>query len=211
MPKIVVIYTVNICSIYLNYSIMKKLILFAALLFGGANIANAQINEGNVMIGGSLTNLNLEFDRQTTFQVTPTAAWFIKDGLAVGGYGKFGLNHVNGQDGNSYSYGIGPLARYFVSAEKLPAFRQTKFFLEANAGFEGTDNRVNRTTTNGLGFGFGPGISYFITPSIGLEAIIKYGGIVGFGSSAYSQSLSFGIGFQVYLPSKKLIKEIKEF
>lgn len=190
---------------------MKKLILFAALLLGGANIANAQISEGNVLMGGNLANLNLTFDSQTTFQLTPTAAWFIKDGLAVGGYGKFGLTHVNGQDGNAYTYGIGPMARYFVSAEKIPAFRQTKFFVEANTGFEGTDNRVNRETTNGLGFGFGPGISYFITPTVGIEALLKYNGIVGFGSSTYTQGLSFGIGFQVYLPSKKLEKEIKNF
>lgn len=190
---------------------MKKLILFAVLLVGGANMANAQISKGNVLMGGNLANLNLTFDSQTSFQVTPTAAWFIRDGLAVGGYGKFGLNHVNGQDGNAYTYGIGPMARYFLSTEKIPAFRQTKFFVEANAGFEGTDNRVNRQTTNGLGFGFGPGISYFITPTVGIEALLKYNGIVGFGSSTYTQGISFGIGFQVYLPSKKLEKEIKNF
>lgn len=189
---------------------MKKLFLFAALLFG-ANMANAQINEGNVLVGGNLTNLNITFKNQTSFQITPTVAWFIQDGLAIGGYGKFGLSHVHGQDGNAYVYGIGPLARYFVSAEKIPAFRQTKFFLEANAGFEGTDNRVNKSSTNGLGFGFGPGISYFVTPNIGLEALLKYNGVVGFGSSTYTQGLSFGIGFQIYLPSKKISQEIKEF
>lgn len=189
---------------------MKKLFLFAILLLV-ANIANAQISEGNVLIGGNVANLNLTFDSQTSFTLTPKAAWFIKDGLAVGGYGMFGLNHVNGQDGNVYTYGIGPLARYFVGIDKVPAFRKTKFFVEANAGFQGVNNNVNRSTTNGLGFGFGPGISYFITPSVGLEGLLKYDGIVGFGSSAYTHGLSFAIGFQVYLPSKKLMKELKDF
>lgn len=190
---------------------MKKLLLFAALLFGGASIANAQIGEGHVMVGGNIANMDLTFNSQTSLNVTPTAAWFIKDGLAVGAYGKFGLNHVHGQDGNVYSYGIGPMARYFVGAEDIPAFRQTKLFVEANAGFEGTNNSATKSTTNGLGFGVGPGISYFITPAVGVEALLKYNGIVGFGSSAYSNGLSFAIGFQVYLPSKKLIKEIQNF
>lgn len=189
---------------------MKKLIVLAVILLG-VNVAKAQISEGNVLVGASVANLNLNFNNHTSFDFTPKAAWFIKDGLAVGAYGQFGLNHINGQEGNVYTYGVGPLARCFVGADKVPAFRNTKFFVEANVGFQGISNRVNKSNTTGMGFGFGPGISYFITPSVGIEGLLKYDGIVGFGSSAYSNSLSFAIGFQIYLPSKKLIKEIKEF
>lgn len=187
---------------------MKKLILFAIFLLG-ANVAKAQISEGNVLMGGDLANLNINFSSQTSFQVTPRVAWFIQDGLAVGAYGQFGLTHVNGQDGNSYTYGIGPLARYFANMKEIPAFGKTKFFVEANAGFEGVNNTVNNTHTNGLGFGVGPGISYFITPSVGVEALVKYNGVVGFGSTTYRNGLSLGIGFQIYLPSKKMVNEIK--
>ncbi len=190
---------------------MKILFFFAALLLGGVSVVNAQIRQGNVMVGGNIANVDLTFNSHTSVDLTPKAAWFIKDGLAVGGYAKFGLAHTNGEDGNVYSYGVGPLARYFVGAEDIPAFRQTKLFVEANAGFEGMDNTVSKSTTNGLGFGVGPGISYFITPAVGVEALLKYNGILGFGSSAYSNGLSFAIGFQVYLPSKKLIKEIQNF
>ncbi|WP_165023125.1 MULTISPECIES: outer membrane beta-barrel protein [unclassified Dysgonomonas] len=189
---------------------MKKIIVFAILLLG-VNVAKAQISQGNVLVGANVADLNLTFDSQTSFQFTPKAAWFIRDGLAVGAYGQFGLNHVNGQDGNVYTYGVGPLARYFVGVDKVPAFRNTKFFVEANTGFQGISNRVNSSNTTGLGFGFGPGISYFITPSVGIEGLLKYDGIVGFGSSAYTHGLSFGVGFQIYLPSKKLVKEIKDF
>lgn len=189
---------------------MKKLILLAITLLG-VNVAHAQLQEGNIMVGSEISNLNITFNNQTSFQFTPKVAWFIEDGLAVGAYGQFGLNHVNGQDGSSYTYGLGPMARYFMSSEKFPGFRQTKFFLEANAGIEGANNTVNNSHTNGLGFGFGPGISYFITPSVGIEALLKYNGIVGFGSSTYTNALSFGIGFQIYLPSKKVLKEIKDF
>lgn len=185
--------------------------IFIILFLLGISTANAQINKGNVMMGGDLAGLNISFSNQTSLKLTPKAAWFIKDGLAVGAYGQFGMTHVNGQDGSNYSYGIGPLARYFFTADQVPAFRQTKFFVEASAGFEGVDSTVSHSNTNGLGFGFGPGVSYFITPSIGLEALLKYDGIVGFGSNTYTNGLSFNIGFQIYLPSKKLKSQIKEF
>lgn len=185
---------------------MKKLFLGILFLLG-ASAANAQISKDHVMVGGNIADLNIAFDNQTSFQLTPKAAWFIQDGLAIGGYAKFGLNHVNGTSGNNYSYGIGPYARYFPNTDKLPSLGKAKLFMEASAGFEGKDSPGSNT--NGLGFGIGPGISYFITPSIGLEALLRYDGILGFGSSTYTNGLSFGIGFQVYLPSKKLIKEIK--
>lgn len=189
---------------------MKK-IIFTVLLLLGVNSGNAQINKGNVMMGGDLAGLNISFSNQTDLKLTPKAAWFIKDGLAVGAYGQFGVTHVNGQDGSNYSYGIGPLARYFFTANQLPAFKKAKIFVEASAGFEGVDSSVSHSNTNGLGFGIGPGISYFITPSIGMEALLRYEGIVGFGSNTYTNGLAFNIGFQVYLPGKKLKKEISNF
>lgn len=189
---------------------MKKLFLFAILLFGVATV-QAQISKDHVLVGGSLTNLNFDFNSQTSFDLTPKAAWFIKDGLAVGAYAHFGLEHTHGSKSTSYSYGVGPFARYFGISDKLPAFGKAKFFLEANAGFEGNDvSGSGGKNTNGLGFGVGPGISYFITPTVGLEALLKYNGTVGFGSETYKNGLSFGIGFNIYLPSKKIRSEVKE-
>lgn len=188
---------------------MKKMILLIAVLLGAVT-AQSQITKDNLLIGGSLTNLKLDFDKQTSFELTPKVAWFVKDGLAVGGYAHFGLEHTHGADGSLYKYGAGPFARYYGVSDKLPVFGKAKFFLEANVGFEGTDNTVISKNTNGLGFGVGPGVSYFITPTVGLEALLKYNGTVGFGSDTYANGLSFGIGFNVYLPSKKVRSEAKE-
>ncbi|MFV0538303.1 MAG: hypothetical protein ACK5M3_13185 [Dysgonomonas sp.] len=189
---------------------MKKTVLLITILFLGISIANAQIGKGHVMVGGTVADLNVDFDTHTSFSLTPKALWFVKDGTAIGAYAKFGFNHNNGEDGSSYAYGVGPIARSYFSVDKIPAFRKTKLFLEANVGFEGTDSSVSHSNTNGLGFGVGPGLSYFITPTVGLEASLKYEGIVGFGSNTYTNGLNFLIGFQVFLPSKKLIKEIKD-
>ncbi|RYY23010.1 MAG: hypothetical protein EOP41_06730, partial [Sphingobacteriaceae bacterium] len=62
----------------------------------------------------------------------------------------------------------------------------------------------------GLGFGVGPGFAYFITPSIGLETLVKYNGIVGFGSSPYANNISLNFGFQVYLPGQATARKVRK-
>lgn len=74
-------------------------------------------------------------------------------------------------------------------------------FFEGNVGIEGT-NTLN-VKTNGLGLGIGSGYAYFVTPNIGLETLLKYNGIVGFGNQAYSSTVDLNFGFQIYLSRKK--------
>ncbi len=70
--------------------------------------------------------------------------------------------------------------------------------MEANVGIEGYNPSVG-DNTNGLGLGAGPGYAYFITENIGLETLLKYNGIIGFGSEPTSSSLTLSFGFQIYL------------
>ena len=197
--------------------IMKKVILF------GAHTANAQISDGNIIVGGNFADFNADFKNKTSLTLTPKAAWFVQDGLAIGAYGNFGFEHINGGQ-TTYTYGIGPMARYYLMNDMVGKTQKVGFFFEANTGFEGSnkkgktinegrldESRLSGLTTNGLGFGVGPGVSYFVTPNIGLEAVIKYNGIIGFGSEAYADKLTVGIGFQVYLPGSKAKKALKDF
>ncbi|MEP6595022.1 MAG: hypothetical protein ABJA71_03705, partial [Ginsengibacter sp.] len=55
-----------------------------------------------------------------------------------------------------------------------------------------------------LGLGFGPGYAYFITPNIGLETLLKYNGIIGFGNATTQSNLNLNVGFQIYLPTRNL-------
>ena len=182
---------------------MKKLLL-SIIVSLSAFAVNAQVTKDNVMIGANVADFNFQFEQQTTLGITPKAAWFIKDRVAIGGYANFVFNHVNGSNGNTFTYGVGPLARYYVLDDDINFLKQAKFFAEAHAGFEGSNNTVIDSNTNGLGIGFGPGIAYFLTPNIGLEALLKYNGVIGFGSETYKSGLNLSIGFQMYLPSKKL-------
>lgn len=188
----------------------RKLLSFAFLAFMGIGATNAQIQRGNVMVGGTLSNINLGLNSGNTFSfdISPKAAWFVKDNMALGAYVNFGLITAKGYGGSDTKYGVGALGRYYISDESVNILKHSRFFVEANVGIEGA-NYVNGGSTNGLGLGFGPGIAYFITPNIGLEGLLKYNGIVGFGSNTTTSNLNLGIGFQIYLPTSKIRSTIQ--
>jgi len=188
---------------------MKKLtltlILGIVVLFG----ANAQIQKGNVMMGANISNISFGLDKPNVFslKINPKAAWFVQDGLALGGDVSFGLATAKGA-GTDISYGVGALGRYYGATGANEVVKNSRFFGEATVGISGVNPSVGGST-NGLGFSFGPGWTYFVTPSIGLEALLKYNGVVGFGSSAYAHNLGIGVGFQIYLPGKGTARKVQ--
>ncbi|HLL44111.1 MAG TPA: hypothetical protein VK369_13275, partial [Segetibacter sp.] len=103
------------------------------------------------------------------------------------------------------------LARKYVSGNALDVLRHTRLFFEGNVGIEGENASASgtNTSTNGLGLGIGPGLAYFITPNIGLEGLLKYRGIVGFGNKATSSDLNLSFGFQIYLPGRSTIRNTR--
>ena len=189
---------------------MKKKMLFSLLLVVIGYSSFSQLQRGNVLVGGEISNFKLDLGEGRNFQMTinPKAAWFFQDNLAAGPYLNLGLSTAKGI-GTDISYGLGVFSRYYFNREQVNLLRHTRLFFEGNIGVEGF-NPDQGDNTNGLGLGIGPGVAYFITPNIGLEALVKYNGIVGFGSSPTSDLLNFNIGFQIYLPSAKLRERANE-
>lgn len=183
----------------------RKLLSLAILVLTGIGAAQAQIQKGNVLVGGDLAGLSLGLNSAKAFNVnlTPKAAWFIRDNVAIGAYVNFNLYTAKGYGGSDVGYGVGGLGRYYVSDPSINILKHSRFFVEANVGIEGS-NPASGGSTNGLGLGVGPGIAYFITPNIGLETLLKYNGIVGFGSSTTTNALNLNVGFQIYLPTSKI-------
>ncbi len=185
---------------------MKKCLLFAGaylvLLVASLN-AHAQLQRGNILVGGDIADFDFGLDDGGNFGMTinPKVAWFFRDNTAVGGYVTFGLRTASGA-GTSINYGVGALARYYFGAAGDDLSQSYRFFVEGNAGIEG-DNPAVGDNTNGLGLGIGPGWTYFITRNIGVEALLKYNGIIGFGSAPTSNNLNFSVGFQIYLPMSR--------
>lgn len=168
-------------------------------------VANAQIQRGNVLIGADLSSFQLSLNKGHAFNmnIQPKVAWFVSDNLALGGYVNFALTTAKGS-GTYTQYGVGALARSYTGGNAIAAVRHTRLFFEGNLGIEGDNNNFAgvKTSTNGLGVGIGPGLAYFITPNIGLEGLVKYQGIIGFGTTATTSNIRLGIGFQVYLPGR---------
>ncbi len=188
---------------------MKKITLAGFAIFGLLFTAKAQIQKGNVLIGGDLANLNLSLEKGGNFTgtISPKAAWFIQDNTALGGYVNFGIATATGA-GSTVNYGIGALARKYSGAG-TEIVKHGRIFGEANIGIEGVNYSGSGGNTNGLGFGFGPGFAYFITPSIGLETLLKYNAVAGFGNNGYSSALALNFGFQVYLPGRTTVNKVR--
>jgi hypothetical protein len=181
----------------------KKCTLMIIALMSLVYSTSAQIQQGNVMVGADIADFSLGLNEGGAFsvQINPKAAFFIRSGLAFGAYLNFGLSTSKGA-GSNIDYGIGGLARYYISDPQTQVVRNSRFFAEGTIGIEGT-NPPSGENTNGLGLSIGPGWTYFVTPNIGVEALLKYRGIVGFGSRATSSNLNLAIGFQIYLSKER--------
>jgi hypothetical protein len=181
----------------------KRCTLILIALFSLVYTASSQIQQGNFMVGADLANISLGLNEGSLFsvQLSPKAAFFIRTGLAIGAYLNLGLVTAKGA-GTSVDYGIGGLARYYLNDPKIELIKHSRFFFEATAGIEGT-NPASGENTNGLGLSIGPGWTYFVSPNIGIEALAKYRGIIGFGSRATSSNLNLSFGFQIYLSKER--------
>ncbi|MDR6969286.1 hypothetical protein J2X31_003316 [Flavobacterium arsenatis] len=187
----------------------KQYILLAVAIIATGFTSNAQIQKGNIMIGGNLANINVGLNDPNILSadITPKAAWFIKDNLALGGYVNFGIETAK-NSGTTTNYGIGALGRYYMGKE-VEVIKHSRFFGELTAGFGGV-NVSDAGNTNGLNIGVGPGFAYFITPNIGLEVLVKYNSLVGLGSTPYQGNLNASFGFQIYLPGKSAAKKVQD-
>lgn len=189
---------------------MKKFTsIFLFACFALSFSAHAQIQQGNVLVGSTFTNFNIGLNAPNVLNlnITPEAAWFIKDNVALGGYVNLGIQSAKGSS-TVTTYGIGALGRYYTGAD-VAVLRHGRFFGEATVGIGGTNVSNNGGNTNGFDFSVGPGFAYFVTPSIGLETLLKYNGLTGFGSQSFQSKLSLSFGLQVYLPGKRTITKVR--
>jgi hypothetical protein len=196
---------------------MKKLILTGIFAAAGlATTMNAQIQQGNWMVGSSLlsSKFGLNTDAGYSIALQPKGAYFIKDNLAVGGYVTLGTEKVSKDSGTKFTYAVGGLGRYYLSPGEQGVnnlLNHGRWFFEGNLGVGGQSTKGG-TSTTGLDFGVGPGYSYFITPNIGLEGLVKYTGVAGFGNEGLTSNITFNVGFSIYIPTskaKQVVNDVK--
>lgn len=194
---------------------MKKLILAGIFAIGGLTAtANAQIQKGNWLVGSSLlsSNFGLNTGGGYNIAIQPKGAYFIDDNVAVGGYVNLGISKVTNGSPTRFDYAVGGLGRYYLSPGEKGVdnlLNHGRWFFEGNVGIGGSSVE-NGNSTTGLDFGVGPGYSYFITPNIGLEGLVKYQGQAGFGSEGLNSNITFNVGFSIYISTAKAKQVIRE-
>ena len=196
---------------------MKKLILSGILAVAGlATTANAQIQRGNWMVGSSILSSNFGLNTGGGYNIAlqPKAAYFIEDNVAVGGYVNLGFSKVTNGSPTRFDYAVGGIGRDYLSPGEKGVdnlLNHGRWFFEGNLGVGGASVE-NGISTSGLDFGVGPGYSYFITPNIGVEGLVKYQGQAGFGSEGLNSNITFNVGFSIFIPTSKgrdVINDVK--
>ncbi|WBL23018.1 MULTISPECIES: hypothetical protein [unclassified Zunongwangia] len=207
---------------------MKKLIILSAIaLLGSIGISNAQIQEGNFMVGSdfgsglintgnsSILGLNFGLNDGAGYNLglSPKLGYFVKDNFMLGAVANIGFSKSAESEGSTETtvYGFQALSRYYLSPGEKGIdnlLSHGRFFVEANAGIAGV-NVAGGNTTNGFAFGVGPGYSYFLTDNVALETNLKYNGLVGGGNTTYQNSLGLNFGIQVFIPSSRA-KELRD-
>lgn len=186
---------------------MKKLLVAGALaLFG---FSQAQLQEGNWMVGASVANF--KFTNGFNMSLTPKLGYFIQDRWAIGGQVGLDLYSPEGGDSKTQTtWSIAPFTRYYFSGAEIDnLLNNGAFFAEGSVGFGG-DNSSGGNSTNGVDLGIGAGYAYFITPNVGLEGLLKFQGLAGGGNKNFNGNLYLGVGFQIYLSGNRAEKALND-
>ena len=185
---------------------MKRFFLLFPLLvlLGSLQRAGAQTEKGNLMVGTQLADIGGDFQKGSNgfnLELNPSAAYFFENNLALGAMVSFGVNTMQDRP-TRFSYGIGPWMRYYFSVpEEMRLSPHAAFFVDAFVGFQGVSHSKGGGSTNGLGIKVGPGLSYFITENVSLDAALNYNLILGFGNATTQNRLGINVGFQIFLPA----------
>lgn len=210
---------------------MKKILFLTSIfIFGMVGISNAQLQEGNFMLGtdlgsglatptnSGLFSMNFGLNDGAGFDLglSPKAGYFFSDNFVGGAMVNLGFTkspESNGESAKTTVYGVQAFTRFYIrpaEAELDNVVSTGYLFMETNAGIAGI-NVTNGATTNGFAFGFGPGYSYFLNSNIALETSVKYNGLVGAGNTNYQNSLSLNLGIQIIFPRSEAKNAVKDF
>lgn len=154
---------------------MKKLYTFFLVLII-CTTANAQIQDGAIMAGGNLgftsaSNFN-------TFYLNPKIGYFFAKNVAAG------LDFSYYNPGSLVS--VGPFLRGYLTFSDFSVFGHTRMVYSSGK------DRVG----NAFGFGIGPGLGYFISDNVAIEAVAEY--FIPQLSETSANRFTTNIGFQVY-------------
>lgn len=175
---------------------MKTIKLFFAITLLSFLTSNAQITEGNWMVGGSgsFYSYQLKDNYESTrsgmgIELRPNIGLFIKDKLAIGLTALFAYSKP--ENGSSVTgYGIGPYIRYYL----LKPENRVNILTHVGYAYSGSNNSNEKNTA--LDFKVGPAL--FFNSSVALEMTLNYN-LNKLDSTTNYNIFSIGLGFQIHL------------
>lgn len=178
---------------------IKSIILtqFVGFLLLATSVATAQTSKGTWLPGSSAAvshNLDGEVGN-ISLGLNPAAGYFVADRLMLG----LGISASYSQSDPFKISGFGAqvFGRYYFRQAQGP----WAFFGTANVGWNQTRFTYNEETqkNNHYVLSGGVGTDYFITPTIGIEGILRY--IASFNDNFTVQDLVLDISPQFFLPA----------
>jgi|SRR6185312_1430734 len=180
-----------------------KILLPLALIFFTTTVANAQINEGSYLLGGSISyshqndaqNYNAKYN---SFYSNVQFGKIVKNNTVAGVILSYGFSD-NGTNNKSNQYNAGLFYRkYKVLAKDFYFFGELDALYthsQSQSDFKIGNNGV-KNTSNGGALSFVPGVSYFVCKRMQLElsmpniASISYAGTKNEITSMSTNSIS---------------------
>jgi len=159
---------------------MKKVLLTLTAIAGLTIAAQAQTEQGKIMVGGQLgfeTSKVKDTDhKNNSFSINPTVGYFVSDNLAIGtgiGYnwGKTETSKDNSVKNDAFQ--VSPFARKYSANGPVRFFAQ----LSVPMAWGTTTTEVNNVETKNkfesYGVELAPGLAYFPTSKIGIELKVR--------------------------------------
>ena len=165
---------------------MKKVLLIALVAVFGLTSVNAQdenttgsFAKGDVFISGTASFSSVSFAGTSAdaFTIAPSAGYFINENIALGlsvSYSDATLE-FDGDDISVSTFGGGVFGRYYLTPSN-----QFSFFGNVGIGYSTAD--MAGVDLNTISAAFAPGISYFVSDCIAIEAAV---GVLGYSSSKF--------------------------
>ena len=140
---------------------MLRVLLLLSLTAPVAAQTGYPVQKGNVSLGGTASFSSSQFedsDRLTTLTLSPSALFFVADGLAVGGNASFIRASSDGD--SSSSFGIGPRIAYYFGGPASSVYP----FVSAGVAYTSLNENLSA-----LGGEVAGGAVFMLSRSVGLS------------------------------------------
>lgn len=174
---------------------MRKLTFSLLIALFTLSVANAQINKGTSMVGGSIyynqqkteqnNNVVNQFTKRSELGIVPSYGFAVKDNLIVGADISYtNTTYENGTNNNSNKtknngFGIGVFARPYRN------LGSSGFYLYAQGRLGAGFSKESSSDLKGfdIGLGINPGVAYAVTPKMHIETGLNNLFYAGYSSS----------------------------